>query len=607
MTVLLSVRDVTKAFGPRPLFTGLSLDLRVGERVGLIGPNGAGKSTLLRILAGLVPPDEGSRTARRGARVGYVAQDDTFPAGWSVGEVLRAALADEQIEEHERDTRLAIALTRVGFDSPDHPAAALSGGWRKRLALARELIRRPDFLLLDEPTNHLDLPGVVWLERLLRAADFGYLVATHDRAFLRAVADDIIEVSRAYPAGILRLASTYEEFQARRDEFLESQARQQEAVANQVRKETEWLGRSESAQRRKSKSRIAEAARRRDELADLKYRNAAIGSAGIDFAGTGRATRKLLTATDLGKSIAGRPLFAGLNLELVPGTKLGLVGPNGSGKSTLLKVLSGELDPDFGTITRADGLRVVMFEQGRATLDPNVPLRKALAPAGETVYFSGQTLHVAAWATRFLFRPDQLNVAVGELSGGEQARVRLAQLMLRPADLLLLDEPANDLDIPALEALEESLAEFPGALVLVSHDRELTDRLCTEVVGLDGRGGAATFASISQWLVAYERAGEPIKAARAESPAAARSTPKTKKLSYKEQHEFDGMEAAILAAEEDLVARHAVVEQSATAGHAVLADACRAMEEAQRTVDRLYARWAELEGKRRTYVESDAP
>ena len=597
MSVLLSVRDVTKSFGPRPLFAGLALDLRAGERVGLIGPNGAGKSTLLRILAGSEPADEGTRTARRGARIGYLAQDDTFAAGQTVRDAVLAAIADEHLEEHERDTRAAVTLTQVGLTDPGRPASTLSGGWRKRLALARELARRPDFLLLDEPTNHLDLPGVVWLERLLRSAGFGYLVATHDRAFLRAVADEVIEVSRVYPTGTFRVAGTYDEFQDRRDEFLEAQARQQEAVANQVRKETEWLGRSESAQRRKSKSRIAEAARRREELADLKYRTAAAGSAGIDFAGTGRATRKLLTATGLAKAVAGRPLFAGLDLELTPGTKLGLVGPNGSGKTTLLKVLAGEAEPDAGMIARADGLRVVMFEQGRVALDPNAPLRKALAPAGETVVFNGQTLHVAAWATRFLFRPDQLNVAVGELSGGEQARVRLAQLVLRPADVLLLDEPANDLDIAALEALEDSLAEFPGALVLVSHDRELTDRLCTEVVGLDGRGGAARYAGVGQWLAAHERATEPPKPAKAE-PAATRPAPKTKKLGYKEQQEFDGMEAAILAAEEELAARQAAVEQSAAAGHTVLAAACRAMEEARRAVERLYARWAELEGKR---------
>jgi ATP-binding cassette subfamily F protein uup len=598
MSVLLSIQDVTKGFGLRPLFTGLSMDLRANERIGLIGPNGAGKSTLLRILAGLESPDEGSRTARRGVRIGYVAQDDSFATGQSVRDALVASLASESIEEHERDTRIAITLKQVGFADSEQLASNLSGGWRKRLALARAIVCRPEFLLLDEPTNHLDLPGVVWLERFLRSAPFSYLAATHDRAFLRAVADDIVEVSRVYPSGTFRVTGSYDEFQNRRDEFMEAQVRQQESVANQVRKETEWLGRSESAQRRKSKSRIAEAAKRREELADLKYRNASAGAAEIDFAATGRASRKLLAATGVFKSLAGRTLFAGLDLIFSPGTKLGLLGPNGSGKSALLRVLSGEIEPDAGVITRAEGLRVVTFEQGRANRETNVPLRKALAPTGDTVLFNGQSLHVAAWATRFLFRPDQMNVPVSELSGGEQARVRLAQLMLQPADLLLLDEPTNDLDIPALEALEESLAEFPGAIVLVSHDRELTDRLCTEVIGLDGRGGAASYASVSQWLAAYEKATEPPKPAKAE-PIAPQASAKPRKLSYKEQLEWEGMEAAILAAEADLVTHQAAVEESATAGHAVLAEACRAMEASQKTVERLYARWAELEEKRR--------
>jgi ATP-binding cassette subfamily F protein uup len=599
MTVLLSAQNLTKSFGPRPLFADLSLDLGAGERLGLIGPNGAGKSTLLRILAGLDSPDDGTRTVRRGVRVGYVAQDDVFSAMRTVREVLLDSLSAEHLDEHERETRAAITLTQVGFENPDQSAGTLSGGWRKRLALARELVRKPDLVLLDEPTNHLDLPGVVWLERFLRSASFGYLVATHDRAFLRAVADEIIEVSRSYPTGVFRSEGSYEVFLDRRDQFMEAQARQQEAVANQVRKETEWLGRKESAQRRKSRSRIDEAARRREELADLKYRNTAASSAGIDFAGTGRGTRKLLTATGIAKSLGGRLLFANLDIILSPGTKLGLLGPNGSGKSSLLRVIAGDTAPDEGTLTRADGLRIVTFEQGRSALNGDLPLRKALCPNGDTVMFGDQPLHVAAWATRFLFRAEQLNVAVGELSGGEQARVRLAQLMLQPADLLLLDEPTNDLDIPALEALEDSLAEYPGALVLVSHDRELTDRLCTEIIGLDGRGYAGRYASVSQWLSAYERSTNVEQApAKAAAKPTAASKPATKKLNYREQQEWSGIEAAILAAEEAFAARQVEVQNSATAGHAVLAEACRAMEAAQHEVERLYARWQELETKR---------
>src|SRR6266700_921438 len=277
MSVLLSAQNLCKSYGPRPLFADISLDLRAGERVGLIGPNGAGKSTLLRILAGRETADAGAVSLRRTARLGFLAQQDTFDTERSVREVLTEALRDDPAEEHERATRIEIALSKAGFTDADPRTGTLSGGWRKRLAVARELVRRPDLLLLDEPTNHLDLPGIVWLERLLRAAPFGYLVATHDRAFLRAVADEVIEVSRVFPGGFFRAPGSYDQFAERREEFLEAQAKQEESVANQVRRETEWLGRKAAARTRKAVSRIEAAGRRREELAELNYRTAATG------------------------------------------------------------------------------------------------------------------------------------------------------------------------------------------------------------------------------------------------------------------------------------------------------------------------------------------
>ncbi|HLW65584.1 MAG TPA: ABC-F family ATP-binding cassette domain-containing protein [Gemmataceae bacterium] len=605
MSVLLSLQGLTKSYGPRPLFTDLSLDLRAGERVGLIGPNGAGKSTLLKLLAGREDPDAGTRSARRSARIGYVAQDDSFATGLTVGEVLRAALADEvHIEEHERETRIAITLTQAGFADPEQPAYTLSGGWRKRLSLARELVRRPDILLLDEPTNHLDLPGIIWLERLLRDAPFGYLVATHDRAFLRAVVDEVMEINRVYPAGYFRAPGSYDDFSGRREEFLETQARQQQSVANQVRRETDWLAHKARARTRKSAARIDAAAQRREDLAELKYRTAAAGTAGIDFVASGRQTRKLLLAEGIAKTLGSGPLFSELNIALVPGTKVGLLGPNGSGKSTLLRVLAGETEPDAGTVTRAESLRAVMFEQGRTTLDQTATLRQVLSPNSDTVQYRERELHVAAWAKQFLFQAEQLDLQVSALSGGEQARVRIAQLMLKPADLLLLDEPTNDLDISALETLEDSLADFPGALVVVSHDRDLLDRLCTEVIGLDGRGGSALYGNVGQWLSAYERATtastEMQKPLIESKPRFDLRSTKSKKLNYREQQEMEQMEAAILSAEESVAARQAEVELAAQVGHVALTEACRRLEESQRTVEALYSRWQELEAKRGT-------
>jgi ATP-binding cassette subfamily F protein uup len=605
MSVLLSFQGLTKSYGSRPLFADLSLDLRAGERVGLIGPNGAGKSTLLKLLAGREDADAGTRSASRSARIGYVSQDDSFAAWLTVGEVLRATLSDEvDLEEHERETRIAITLTQAGFADPEQPARTLSGGWRKRLSLAREFVRRPDILLLDEPTNHLDLPGIIWLERLLRDAPFGYLVATHDRAFLRAVVDEVMEINRVYPGGYFRVAGSFADFSNRRAEFLEAQARQQESVANQVRRETDWLAHKARARTRKSAARIDAAAERREELAELKYRTAAADTAGIDFVASGRQTRKLLSADGIAKTLGGRSLFSGLDIALVPGMKLGLLGPNGSGKSTLLRVLAAEIAPDAGTVTRADILRTVMFEQGRTTLDQTATLRQVLSPNSDMVQYRDRQMHVLAWAKQFLFQAEQLDLQVSALSGGEQARIRIAQLMLTPADLLLLDEPTNDLDIPSLDALEESLTEFPGALVVVSHDRDLLDRLCTEVIGLDGRGGAALYGSVSQWLSAYERATTPrpeTRKARIETnPKCEPRSTKPKKLNYREQQEMEQMEAAILAAEEAVAARQAEVEHAATVGHMALTEACRRLEESQRTVETLYSRWQELEAKRGT-------
>ena len=592
-SLLLSCEAVGKAYGTRRLFDDLSFGLFEGDRAGLVGPNGSGKSTLLKILTGLEPPDRGTRSLRGGVRIGYVPQDPVFPSGLTIDDVVATVLVD--VEHDERPGRIAQALGRAGLADGRGGVDTLSGGGKKRLAIARELAAEPDILLMDEPTNHLDLDGILWLEAVLRERARAFVVVSHDRWFLEHVATRMLELNRAYPKGLFETEGAYSEFLARREDFLRGQAAWEESLANTVRREIEWLRRGAKARSTKAKGRIKEADRLIEALEEARARGTT-ASVGIEFTSSQRRTRKLLVARSLTKSLGGRPLFTGLDLALTPGTRVGLIGPNGSGKTTLLHVLAGTLAPDAGEIDRADGLRVVYFDQARKGLDPAQSLRRTLAPEGDTVSFRGRSLHVAAWAKRFLFRPEQLDVAVGRLSGGEQARIHIARLMREPADLLILDEPTNDLDIPTLEVLEESLADFPGGLVLVTHDRFLLERVSTQILALDGRGGTAIFADYAQWETA--RAEAAPASARTTGSLPARRARASRRLAYHEQREWDGMEQAILEAER-LVAtcQHAVDDPAITSDPMALQERYAALEAARAEVDRLYSRWAELEAK----------
>src|SRR2546425_1113541 len=590
--LLLSCEAVNKTYGTRSLFDDLSFGLFEGAQAGLVGPNGSGKSTLLKILAGDTTPDRGSRSLRGGVRVGYVAQDPVFPVGRTVDDVVRAALA--HVDEEDRPGRIAQALGRAEFTDGRATVDTLSGGWRKRLAIARELAAAPDILLMDEPTNHLDVAGILWLEDVLTERARAFVVVSHDRYFLEHVATRMLELNRVYPAGLFESEGSYSRFLARRDEALREQAAYQESLANTVRREIEWLRRGAKARSTKAKGRIKEAGRLIEELEDSRARGVT-ATAGIDFTASQRRTRRLLVARGLTKSLGGRQLVSHLDLVISPGTRVGLIGPNGSGKTTLLNLLAGELAPDAGEIERADGLRVVRFEQERGGLEPDQSLRRALAPEGDAVTWRGRSVHVASWAKRFLFRPEQLEVPVGRLSGGEQARILIARLMREPADLLILDEPTNDLDIPTLEVLEDSLADFDGALVLVTHDRFMLERVSTVILALDGLGGATTFADYSQWEAACGAAPAPRTIAE-KAPERERMRPK--RLGYLEQREWDGMEQAILDAEDAVGARQREADDPAIASDpTALQQRYAALDAARAEVDRLYARWAELEAK----------
>jgi len=461
-------------------------------------------------------------------------------------------------------------------------------------------VRKPDVLLLDEPTNHLDLAGIDWLEGLLENAPFASVVVSHDRYFLENVANQVVEINPTYENGSLRVPGNYSVFLEGKEQYLHAQRNRQAALENRVHSEIEWLRRGPKARTTKAKARIDKAQQLIGELADLNARTRT-ASAHIDFSSSDRKTKQLLTLDDVSYSIGDRTLFERLHFIVTSGMRVGLVGPNGSGKSTLLRLLAGQLAPSRGQIRRTEALRVVYFDQNRV-LDPEVPLRRALAPDSDSVIYQDRVVHVASWAARFLFTGEQLNQPVGRLSGGERARVLIAQLMLQPADVLLLDEPTNDLDIPTLEVLEESLLEYRGALLLVTHDRFLLDRLSTVVLGLDGLGHVERFGDYLQWETWQARQMAATRKSSAAPQAAARAVPAMpaarKRLSYKEARELETIEERIADAEKELQARHA-----ALADPRVLSDGARLrtisleMEAAQRNIDSLYARWAELERK----------
>jgi ATP-binding cassette subfamily F protein uup len=594
-----NAQGITKAFGANPLFQNVSFTISDGDRIGLIGPNGSGKSTLLRILAGDVAPDSGEVSLRRRTRLACVEQDSRFAPESTVRSITENALDRAGVSGTERGSRFSETLGRAGFENVEARAAELSGGWQKRLAIVEALVQHPDIFLLDEPTNHLDLPGITWLEDLLEQAAFASVIVSHDRYFLENVTTAMVELNRIYPEGSLRVQGNYSTFLEKKEEFLHAQSRRHEALENLVHGEIEWLRRGAKARTRKSKARISKAGELMGELADLNARTRS-ATAQIDFSATDRKTKRLIELQDLACTMGTRSLFENLNFILTAGMRVGLVGPNGSGKTTLLRLLQGDLAPSAGEIRRADWLRIVYFDQTR-TLDPDLTLRRALAPDGDSVIYRDRVVHVAGWAARFLFTGEQLSQPVGRLSGGERARVLIAQLMLQPADILLLDEPTNDLDIPTLEILEESLVDFPGSLVLVTHDRYMLDRVSTIVLGLNGKGGANTFADYAQWeqwQARRQKSNEVSPAALQSSASSTEATPKRKKLSYLEAREYATIEQRVEEAEQLVKSRRTELEDPANATDASRLVAAQAeLEAAQEALDTLYERWAALEKK----------
>ncbi len=587
MTLLISCQELSKSFGSRILFQDLSLSIFSGDRIGLIGPNGSGKTTLLKILARVENEDSGMVSPKKGLKIGYVPQTCEFEDEKPQTILIKAI--QEDIPEYEKERLAKTWLSKLGFTGLEPSSGLLSGGWKKRLGFAKELICSPDLILYDEPTNHLDLEGILWLEKFLLRQSPTYLLVSHDRYFLQNVTNRVIEIDPVYPKGMFAIDAPYLEFLEKKEEFLQGQFQQERSLASKARREKQWLRQGAKARTTKSKARIDEAQEILQEHSDVRSRNLQ-KRARLDFAATERETRKLLVAKNLCKEIDGKILFRHLDFTLSPGTRIGLMGPNGSGKTTLLRILAEEISVDLGTIKKADNLQIVYFDQHRSKLSDRISLREALAPNGDYIIFRDKPIHVNGWCKRFLFSPDILDMPIGKLSGGERARISIAHLMLQPADLLLLDEPTNDLDIPTLETLEESLLEFPGALMLITHDRCMLDRICNGFLALGSSDKPALYADYAQWEMAMTE----VKSEKHKEKKNEIARPKPK-LSYKEKKEYEEIEGKILALEEEAQKLSHSLETPQIAENAQkLAEVCKAIALLENQIEQLYLRWEEL-------------
>ena len=583
MSAVVTVQDLHKSFGTRRVLTGVSFAVHDRDRIGLIGANGSGKSTLLKIVVQALEPDEGTITWRRDLSLEYVAQEPQLDMSATVG----AALAREGVPEHEIHTASA------ALQLPPHAAsiAQLSIGERRRVALAHALLGRPEVLALDEPTNHLDARTVEWLETRLAAWQGALLVVTHDRYFLDKVATRIVEIDRgkAYT-----YEGDYEDYllaQADRLAIEEHHEHQREMF---VRREIEWIRRRPKARTTKAKARIDrfDAAVAAQPTGD-DVRGPAMRlqlPAGPRLGGT------IVELDRVARSLGGKLLFEDLTLVMKPGDRIGIVGPNGVGKTTLLKTMLGLEPPDRGTVTLGANTRVAYFEQGRSELRDELTVLEEVGDGYDYVELPDGRVHVRSFLRMLAFPDSVADTTIGKLSGGERNRVQLARLLRRGGNLLALDEPTNDLDLPTLAALEEGLLAFPGCALIVSHDRWFLDRVATAILAFEGEGKVTLYEGSYSFYV--ERRPEDKGTAKApRTPREDKKRERDRKLTFKEKHELANIEATILAAEEQVTTLEATLNDPSVFKERAteVPELVGKLEAARREVERLYARWQELD------------
>lgn len=618
-------QKLEKSFASRLLFRDLSFGIPTKARIGLVGANGAGKSTLLKILCGRIRPDSGEVVTGRGLRVALLEQDASFPAGQTVREAFSKAAEDSGLEPYEphvlRKIDQTLSILEMS-DMQDRLVVELSGGWRRRVQIGAVLVTEPDLLLLDEPTNHLDTESIIWLEDFLLNSGITFVLVSHDRLFLSRTVDRIYELDHRHPNGILTVEEGFSTYLERKAELMAGLGEREKRLANRLRRETEWLRRGAKARQTKQRARMEGAEELAQEVSRLKTLNRK-NRLSIGFSETEQSPEKLIDARGIGRFRPGTFsdgenkdfLFRDLDLIITSRSRIGLLGPNGCGKTTLIKTLLGLEKPDEGKVIRAGNdvsrhLQVVHFEQGRDSIDPQLSLAKNLAREGDSVVYQGRAVNVKGYLSKFQFRPEQVDLPAGRLSGGERARLRIAQTLLQPASLLILDEPTNDLDFDTLETLEEALDEYSGAVLLVSHDRTFLDNVTDEIwsFATPDAPKLTKYASYLQWELAratWPAASNKPSPAQGSAPAssqasvsatgsaAAGNAPKVK-VSFKEKFEFEQMEAVIAKAEAQLAEleeKAALVSTKDQAAHYA------SIAKAQTEIEALYARWAELEAK----------
>nr|WP_294519615.1 ATP-binding cassette domain-containing protein [uncultured Rhodopila sp.] len=590
---LLTLQDISLTFGTAPLLAGAGIAVSAGDRVCLVGRNGSGKSTLLRIAAGLIQPDAGRRFAQPGATIRYLPQEPDFAGFATTLEYVEAGLPDAAASDHYRATYLLDQLGLTGHEDP----ARLSGGEARRTALARVLAPEPDILLLDEPTNHLDLPGIEWLEQELANLRSGIVVISHDRRLLERLSRSTVWLDR----GVTRvLDQGFAQFEAWRDQVLEQEETDRHKLGRKIVMEEDWLRYGVTARRKRNQKRLGDLHALRKKH---KEQRAAVGKVTLNAAEADLSGRLVAVAEGVTKAYGDRVVVRDFSTRIIRGDRVGIVGRNGAGKTTLLNLLTGKQTADSGEVKLGTNLFEVELDQRRETLDPALTLSQTLTGgAGDTVTVNGVNRHVVSYMKDFLFGPEQANTPVGVLSGGERGRLTLARAFATPSNLMVLDEPTNDLDLETLELLQERLAEYSGTVLLVSHDRDFLDRVVTSVIATEGDGRWIEYAGGYSDMLAQRGSARPAPEAvapRARGTREVDPAPRqpNRKMSFKDKHALETLPGRITDMEKEIARLNRVLSDGDLYARqpAKFAEASKALEALHAELAKAEEQWLELE------------